>query len=426
MAYVSIETYYSLLDMKLKKSTKDLIKKSQKRIDQLRKTIQSINQSKQKPTVEPPKPKQEELQRIKVVLSIDSVVKATLAIMGLIGLAYILFYITDVIVLFLMALFLSAAFNPAVDFLESKKIPRPLGIILMYITVLGVVVLVFTSLAPIIATQLKDLAFSVRGYVQNIVQGGQSNSWLMQKIQPILDQLWQNVDQTQIINTLSGGLKEVGTQLSNFAENIIGAILAFFNGLFNTILVLILTFFMILNKHNTNDFFHSLFPSRYSNYISTKTNQVSERIGAWIRGQMLLALAMSVLTLTIFSIMGLNYSLTLAMISGLMEFIPYLGPIITFASAFLIALNQDPVLVLWLFPAYGLIQFVEGNIMVPLILGGSVGLNPIVVLFSLLSGFTLGSKLGDSLALGIVGMIISVPLANIISIFVEDYTGRKK
>ncbi|MDH5597233.1 MAG: AI-2E family transporter, partial [Candidatus Peregrinibacteria bacterium] len=102
------------------------------------------------------------------------------------------------------------------------------------------------------------------------------------------------------------------------------------------------------------------------------------------------------------------------------------GPIITFTSAALIALNQDPVLVFWLIIAYPIIQFVEGNILVPLIVGRSVGLNPIVVIFALLTGATLGYSLSGSLGLAIVGMIIAVPIANIISLFVEDYTVRNK
>ena len=71
-------------------------------------------------------------------------------------------------------------------------------------------------------------------------------------------------------------------------------------------------------------------------------------------------------------------------------------------------------------------QFLEGNIMVPLIVGKTVGLNPIVVLFALLTGATIGVKIGGSIALGLVGMIIAVPVANIISIFVTEYTERNK
>jgi predicted PurR-regulated permease PerM len=413
-----------------RKKTFNFFKKSQKKIDELKKKLSFLTQKEhelEKEERELLKKVNKPSQEVRVILSVESVVKATIAILAVVGFVYLLFYLKSIIILFLVALFLSAAFNPAVDKLEKYHIPRALGILIMYIVVLGVITVIFTSLVPIIADQVSDLALRIREMVQNIVSGnGESDSWFMRKIQPFAAQIWENVDQTQILNSLTSTLKEVGSRLTNFAGNAIGAIFTIFNGLFNLILVLILTFFMILNKRNTSDFFHSLFPHKYSSYISIKTKQISQRIGEWIRGQVLLALAMALLTFIVFSIIGLNFALTLAMVSALGEFIPYLGPLITFISAALIALNQDPILILWLIPAYAIIQFLEGNIMVPLIVGKSVGLNPIIILFALLSGATLGTKLGGSIALGIVGMIISVPIANIISLFVEEYTEKNK
>ena len=411
--------------MSLKGTTKKFFRKSQKKISKLKKTLESLTQKEERlekdekilaKSIEKP------VQRVRMSLSIDSVVKSAFAILGVIALAYLLYYIKGILIIFAVALFFSAAFNPAVDKMEKYRIPRPIGIILMYIIVLGIVTLIFTSLVPIIAKQVSDLAFSIRDYVHNIVSGQNVDSWFIKKIQPIANQIWQNVDQAQILNSLTSGLKELGSQLTSFAGNAIGAIFTIFNGIFNLILVLILTFFMVVNKKNTSNFFHSLFPRKYSGYITIKSKEVSVKIGEWIRGQVLLALAMGLLTFVVFSIIGLKYALTLAMVSALAEFIPYLGPLITFLSAVLIALNQDPILLIWLIPAYGVMQFLEGNIMIPLIVGRSVGLNPVVVLFALLTGATIGIKLGGSMALGLVGMIIAVPTANIISIFVEDYT----
>lgn len=410
--------------MKKKTFTNTFLKNTQKRIRQIKMSIQAL--SRKEKELEDLKGNAMHANRpvkeMKVSLSIDSIVKATFAVLGVIGFAYLLFYLKSIIILFLVALFLSAAFNPAVDRIEKWHIPRAFGIILMYIIVLGIVTIIFTSLVPVIATQVSDLATRIKDYVQLLVSGDDTQSWFIQKIQPFAQQIWDNVDSAQLINSLTSGLKQIGSQLTNFAGNAIGAIFIVFNGLFNLVLVMILTFFMVVNKRHTTDFFHSLFPRKYSGYISDKTREVSIRIGNWVRGQVFLALAMGLLTFIIFSIVGVNYALTLAMVSALAEFIPYLGPLITFSSAALIALNQDPVLVLWLIPAYALIQFLEGNIMVPLIIGKSVGLNPIIVLFALLSGATIGAKLGGSFALGLVGMIIAVPVANIITIFVQDYT----
>lgn len=405
------------------------LEKSQKKIDELRKRLQVLSKKehhREKQEKTHLKEKAPTINEMKIVVSVESVVKATIAIFLLIALVEVLGMIKSIIIIFLVALFLAATINPAVDRLARYKVPRAAGIIIIYLLVIGVFVVMFSNLVPIIADQVGQLANSVRSMVQNLVQNPNPNSWFMKQLQPYANQIWQNLDQTQVISQISNTLKTIAAQLTNFAGNAIGAMFTIFHGIFNLLLVLIITFFMILNSKHTSDFFHSLFPHRYSAYISLKSEQISTRIGEWIRGQMLLALAMTALTLIGFKIIGLNYALTLGLLSGLAEFIPYLGPIITFTSAALIALNQNPVLVLWLIPAYAIIQFIESNILVPLIVGRSVGLNPIVVIFALLSGATIGATVGGSFGLGLVGMIVAVPTANIISLFVEDYTGRHK
>jgi len=411
------------------RSTKSFLKRSQKKISDLRNKLHllkeqeaRLEEEEKKLAMQVRKPEHE----VKVILSVDSVVKATIAILLVIGIVYLLGMLKSVIILFAVALFLSAAFNPAIDKLEKYHIPRPLGIILMYIIVIGIFVIMITSLVPIIAEQISSLALSIRDMILNIVNGETPDSWFAAKIQPLARQIWNNVDQAQVLSGLTNTLKDIASKLTYVAGNAVGAIFAIFNGIFNMLLVLIITFFMVVSSRHTTSFFHSLFPHKYSAYISLKTRQVSQRIGEWIRGQMILALAMGVLSFIVFTVIGLNYALTLAMVSALAEFVPYLGPLITFGSASLIALNQDPILMLWLIPAYAIIQFLEGNIFIPLIIGGSIGLNPVVILFALLSGATIGYSISGSIGLSLVGMIIAVPLANIVSLFVEEYTEKNK
>ena len=409
--------------------TRTFIKNSQKKMNSLKKKLLALKQEEKK--LEKKEDKlmkkiEKPIQEIRVTFSIESVVKATIAILMVFGLIYLLGTLKSIIIIFFAALFLSAAFNPAVDKLQGYKIPRAIGIIIMYVLVLGTFVVMLTSLVPIIAEQISSLAISVRHMIYDLINNTNSDSWFMSKLQPYINQIWENVDQAQIITSLSETLKEIGSGLTDFAGNAIGAVFAIFNGIFNMLVVLIITFFMVVKSKSTASFFQSLFPSKYSGYISVKSKEVSIRIGEWVRGQILLAITMGIITFIIFTIMGLDYALTLSFVSALAEFVPYLGPLITFAAAALITLNQDPILLFWLIPIYMVLQFLEGNILVPLIVGRSVGLNPIVVLFALLSGATIGVKLGGGWALGLVGMIIAVPMANIISIFVEEYTNKNK
>ena len=415
--------------MSIDQYTTGFIKRSQHKIAKLKRKLEALSIAEKRLEKEERKVKQsttKAAQEVKMVLSVESVAKSTMAVLLVIGGVYVLDMIRDVIILFLVALFLAATFNPSVDNLERKGLPRWLGIIVMYVLVLGAFVLLFSNLVPIIATQIEQLAYSLRDMILGIVNGDAVDSWIMARLHPFASQIWQNVDQAQLIGTATSSLRDLSSHLTSFAGNAIGAVFTVFNGIFNLLLVLIITFFMVVNRKHTSDFFHSLFPHKYSGYISMKMRDISQKIGEWVRGQIILALAMAALTFIVFSVLGLNYALTLSMLSGLGEFIPYLGPFITFASAALIALNQDPVLLLWLIFAYMIVQFIESNILVPLILGHSVGLNPVVVLFALLCGATIGVHVGGSVALGLVGMIIAIPTANIITLFLEEYTVKNK
>ena len=417
------------LEKYLNKSTKSFLKKSQNKIVELKNKLENLNEREYKLEKhekeiikESNKPQKETV----FILSIDSVIKSTFTILLVLGSVYLLAILKSVIILFLVALFLSAAFNPAVDKLHEYKIPRSVGIILMYVLVIGVFIVMMTFIIPVVAEQITSIAFSIRDMIFNILNSKEPQSKFAKLIYPFANQIWESVDQTELITSLTQNLQLLASNLTNVAGNAIGAVFAIFNGILNTLVVLIITFFMVLNSKDTSNFFHSLFPIKYSNYISVKTKQVTVRIGGWIRGQILLAIIMGIISYIVFSLIGLNFALTLAMISAIAEFIPFLGPFATFISASVIAINQDPIIMLILLPTYAILQFTEGNILLPLIMGKSVGMNPIVVLFALLSGATIGLKLGGSLGLSLLGMIISVPIANIISIFVEEYTEKNK
>lgn len=405
------------------------LKKPQQKIEELRKKLLELSRKEAKAEQQ----EREIIKRsavqqneVRIAISVESVVKATLAIFILIAIVQLLGMIKGVIILFLVALFLAAALEPAVAKMAEYRIPRALGLILVYVIGVGIFVILFSSLVPIIAEQIGQLALSIRGMIENLMTNPVSNPWFQKHLQPFAFQLWQNIDQAQVISQISNTLSGIASHLTNFAGNAVGAIFSLFNGLFNMILVLTITFFMVANSDHTKNFFHSLFPHRYSTYISLKGEQISLQIGEWIRGQLIIALFTGILSFAVFGLIGLNYTLTLSLLSAITQLIPYLGPLITFCAAALIALNQSPIMLVWLIAGYFVIQFFISNILGPMVMGKSGGLNPVVVIFAMLSGATVGFELGGSFGMGVIGMILAVPAANIISLFVQDFTGKKQ
>lgn len=365
-------------------------------------------------TIEPP-PAQGE--HVIVHLSMSSVAKATLVVIFLyVGMEFI-YSIREILVLFFVALLLSAALDPTIDYLEKKKIPRGFGIIFLYLVAFFVIGFFISKLVPLVAEQTLELARHIGDLIKNLTTNQKSDIPFFDKLRPLIERFLASVDEETLTQNLQIALENIGGQLKNIAGNTFTAIQVVFNGIFNAVLVLVLAFFMTINEKCIERFFVSIFPSRYEKYIMVKTHAIKQGVGAWLRGQLLLCFIIGLMTYIGLLILGVPYAATLAMIAGLFELIPYVGPFLSAVPAILIALNISPWMALWVVVAYFIIQEMENNVVVPLVMKSAVGINPIIIFFALLVGFQF---------LGVLGMILAIPVATIVSIFVKDFTSRDR
>jgi predicted PurR-regulated permease PerM len=139
---------------------------------------------------------------------------------------------------------------------------------------------------------------------------------------------------------------------------------------------------------------------------------MQEKIAKWVHGQVLLFFLIGGITYIGLQIIGVPYALTLALIAGFAEFLPYIGPPIAFLSAAPFAFGQGVETGLFVIGLYIFIQIIEGNVLVPLVMEKTVGISPIVSILAILIGFTL---------LGIPGAIVAIPIVAMIQIFIGDY-----
>jgi len=363
-----------------------------------------------------------------VEISSKSVAKGTLTIISILLMTYFLYSIKSLLGVFFVSLFFAAALDPVVDWLEKKHIPRTVGVLFVFFCLFGIIVAILGSMLPIIINQILSLVSQLTDAMLNIfynLQQGELldflpktiHEWLLNTLhsmnfETIIEQILKNLSglAQQVQNIASGSLKTLGTTV----EAGVSVTVSIASGLFNLILVLFLTFFMIVDKGNLNDFFHSLFPKKYGVYISAKTKAIQAQIGAWVGGQVLLSCIMFLTTFIGLLIIGMSkYALTLALIMAVGEFIPYIGPLIFLSFALPIAFGTSITVVLKLIIFYSILQFVEGNIFVPSVMKKAVGLSPIVVLLVLIIGFQF---------FGVIGAIIAVPVTTAIAIFIKDYT----
>ena len=400
---------------KFLKSTGENVVKLKHKVEELKKKQQEIYE---KSIPEPHKPKLEKHESILIEFSLLSVTKATLVVIGLVILTQFLSEISEILLIFFIAYLFSAALHPTVKSLERYRIPKAVSIILIYILLLLLLGFFITQLVPLIAIQIIELARNLSQIVSSIdTTGTNSDNFIVQQIKPFIDSFAKDINKDLIINEAKQYLESIGTQLQSFAGNTFAVIKTVFQGLLNFVLVLILTFFLTIEEKGVNNFFISLFPSKHGQYIIEKIETVKQKVGFWLRGIVTMMVIMFSLTLTGLLILGVDYALTLAMMIGIAELIPVVGVILSSIAAILVAFNQSPWLGVWVLGLYILLQQLEGHIIVPLVMRKAVGLSPIVIILSMLVGFT---------TLGILGMIIAIPVATSLSIFVIDYTGKEK
>jgi predicted PurR-regulated permease PerM len=219
------------------------------------------------------------------------------------------------------------------------------------------------------------------------------------------------------LDNISSSLVNVSSSLPTAASNIVSSIFNFFGGVFSFILVLVITFYMVAEENVIRKLIWSLTPEDKQTYVMDVFKRIQIKLGLWLRGQLILCLVIFVLTYIGLTILGVKYALVLALIAGVTEFIPYLGPIIGGIPAVFLAFTQSPMLALFTIILYVVVQQIENNLLVPKIMEKAVGLNPIASIIVLMIGFSVG---------GVMGAILSIPVATAASVVIEDFLHKKK
>lgn len=343
-----------------------------------------------------------------------------IAVLFLAGI-WLIIQISEIILIFFVSLLFAAALDPMVDAMERRRIPRWLGVLIVYFVLFFIFGLFVGNVIPLLANEIGDLALKIPDLLHNMAQGNISLPGFLEWMRPIIKKIFEAVD-LSLLQNFPELLTRFSSELTDFGKNIASGIISVFNGLLNTVLVLILTFLMVWDEQAIDKFTLSLFPARYGKYISEKSSAMKEKIGQWLRGQVALMVIVGLLTGLGFFLVGIfaepiRYATTLSMFAGLLEIIPYIGPVLSWLIALPIVANQSFLLVILVTIVFVIVQQLENNFLVPLVMKKAVGLNPILSIVAMMVGFSL---------LGVLGMVLAIPVATSVSIFVTEYTEREK
>ncbi|OQB06069.1 MAG: pheromone autoinducer 2 transporter [bacterium ADurb.Bin212] len=326
-------------------------------------------------------------KKVRVEISSFTIIKFVLVLLGF----YLMFMIRDIIVLFLIVMILVATFSPTVD-RWAKKITRPGALFAMILIVVAASTLVIMMIVPPFVEQTVQLFQNAPDYLSRI-------EWVKQYI----PQIKQN-------------FSSIGNQFSDLPKQIISFTSSVFGGLVTLLMVVVLFVYFLMDKQGLKRFLLSFVPHNKQDIALDICRKVAVKAGSWLRGQMLLGVIIAVVNLIALTIIGVPYALTLAVLSGILEIVPTIGPIVSGILAGLVALGVSPLKAIIVVAWFILIQQLENIIIVPKIMQKAVGLSPVIIIFAIL----IGAKL-----YGVLGVVLAVPMAASIMVLIEDWGSVK-
>lgn len=317
--------------------------------------------------------------------------------------------VKGLLVLLMVAVVLAATISPVVNWTEKRKIPRWIAVILVYLSIIGTLTLIISLLGPNVISQIERLISQLPLYSENIdtsIEG--FVQMLIKKQPPWLDQYF---DSQSISRWVISSSRLLLLKSYSFTRGFIG-------GFFSLILALFLSGYMVSDSRTLIKGITQLFPPPWDDKLLSQVDIVTDRMGGYIRGRILVSAILAIITTICLDLLGVHdFSLALGAIAGVTNLIPFIGPILGAIPAVIIALAMGGWLILWVIILYVILQNLESYVLDPLLVGNSVGVHPLYQLLSVLVGVQL---------LGIIGALIVPPWFAGASALVENLYVKPK
>lgn len=308
---------------------------------------------------------------------------------------------------FVIGLILAYLLNPLVNMVQRLRIARPWATAIVLLLVIAVITVIFIILVPPLAEQAVDLLAGLPGYVTDLQE-------LAQSIVPQLAE-WLGPER---MAQLEASIADIAGRSVEFAGSLTAQLAASGLNVINTIALLIITpvvaFYLLIDWEGMLKRVDDLLPRDYADEIRGVLHQIDRAMAGVIRGQGSVVLVLCIYYATALTTAGLSYGLAIGLIGGVLSFIPYVGFAVGFVLSMTVALVQfwpdQWLFILIVFGVYMVGQFLEANVLYPKLVGQSIDINPVWLMFAL---FAFG------LLFGFLGLLLAVPLTAIAGVLVR-------
>ncbi|MBF0727396.1 AI-2E family transporter [Enterococcus gallinarum] len=285
--------------------------------------------------------------------------------------------------------------NPAVDYLERKGIKRIYSIFGLFILVIGLIVWGVVVIVPKIQEQSMSFVENLPGYL-DIIEN---------KVNEILsDPIFSQVqDQLEASNEkLIASMTDI---IQNLSRSTIQNIGSFFGAVATVVLAVItmpfILFYLLKDGRQLAPYFVKFLPTKMRKPSLTVLKEMNDQVSSYIRGQLTVAFAVAIMFMVGFSLIGLDYAITLGIAAGFLNLIPYLGSFLAMVPAVFLGIVGGPVLLVKVLVVFVIEQTIEGRLISPLVLGNELSIHPVTILLVLLTSGKL---------FGLVGVILGIPV----------------
>lgn len=310
-------------------------------------------------------------------------------------------HIVRTLSIFLIAAFIAFGLQPVVHFLESRKVPKPAAISIVFAVLILVIVVGLVVIVPLTIAQIQVLSANVPAFVSTLQSWlSSSETWLQDRLPGM--QVPNNVFDVGTLGTSSLTTLATGT-LTSLGSIVLGTATAFFVA-FSAI---VLSIFFLLNDVQISESFASMFPESQRNTARKVAAEITETFGSFIGGQVVVSAITGAVVAIVSALIGFKFSLILGIITAIAYAIPVVGMLIAQGIAIVLCAPQGGWMVLWVQVIMFGMARVSDNILVPKIMGESVGVSPIGVMFAVFAGGEL---------FGIPGLLLGIPAAALIKI----------
>ncbi|GAA0442727.1 AI-2E family transporter [Lentibacillus halophilus] len=298
---------------------------------------------------------------------------------------------------FLIAAFIAYLLYPVVEKMHQWNIPKSLAILLIYLIFFGGGIYLLYRVYPTVLHQLSDL-----------------REQLPQLIEMYRNLIYSLYEYTSFLpETVHDNMDDLISEFEAYMENLLSDIVRGFTKIVDMIIIItvipVLVFYFLKDFRVIKTYVKKWIPHKYHERASALCHAINEGLGNYIRGQLVVCLFVSLAALIVFRTLDIPYGLLLAIIMGVTNIIPYFGPILGAVPAIAITATTSGKLVLMVVISIFIIQVIDGNLLSPYIVGKSVKIHPIAIIFALL----LGGQL-----VGIAGMILAVPILAVLNVAV--------